>query len=46
MADMADHYLRKRYYEEVVSTLMTDFAFANVMQAPKHSEGCCECGSR
>ena len=35
MADMADHYLRKRYYEEVVSTLMTDFAFANVMQAPK-----------
>ena len=35
MADMADHYLRKRYYEEVVATLMTDFAFANVMQVPK-----------
>ena len=32
---MADHYLRKRYYEEVIPTLMTDFAFANVMQAPK-----------
>ncbi len=32
---MADHYLRKRYYEEVVATLMTDFAFANVMQVPK-----------
>lgn len=35
MADMADHYLRKRYYEEVVATMMTDFAFANVMQVPK-----------
>ncbi len=32
---MADHYLRKRYYEEVVSTMMTDFGFANVMQVPK-----------
>lgn len=32
---MADHYLRKRYYEEVVATMMTDFAFANVMQVPK-----------
>lgn len=35
MADIADHYLRKRYYEEVVATMMTDFAFANVMQVPK-----------
>jgi len=35
MADMADHYLRKRFYEEVVSTMMTDFGFANVMQVPK-----------
>jgi large subunit ribosomal protein L5 len=35
MADMADHYLRKRYYEEVVATMMTDFGFANVMQVPK-----------
>ncbi len=35
MADMADHYLRKRYYEEVVATMMTDFTFANVMQVPK-----------
>ena len=34
-AEMADHYLRKRYYEEVVPTLMTDFGFANVMQVPK-----------
>ena len=32
---MADHYLRKRFYEEVVSTMMTDFGFANVMQVPK-----------
>jgi large subunit ribosomal protein L5 len=32
---MADHYLRKRYYEEVIPTLMTDFAFDNVMQVPK-----------
>ena len=32
---MADHYLRKRYYEEVVATMMTDFTFANVMQVPK-----------
>ncbi len=32
---MADHYLRKRYHEEVVATMMTDFAFANVMQVPK-----------
>ena len=32
---MADHYLRKRFHEEVVSTLMTDFGFANVMQVPK-----------
>ena len=35
MADKADHYLRKRFYEEVVSTMMTDFGFANVMQVPK-----------
>jgi len=35
MADMTDHYLRKRFYEEVIPTLMTDFAFANVMQVPK-----------
>jgi len=32
---MTDHYLRKRFYEEVIPTLMTDFAFANVMQVPK-----------
>ncbi len=35
MADMAEHYLKKRYYEEVVPTLMTDFAFANIMQVPR-----------
>ena len=32
---MADHYLKKRYLEEVVPTLMTDFGFANLMQVPK-----------
>ena len=32
---MADHYLRKRYYEEVIPTLMTDFDFDNIMQVPK-----------
>ncbi len=32
---MAEHYLKKRYYEEVVPTLMTDFAFANIMQVPR-----------
>ncbi|MFQ5921448.1 MAG: 50S ribosomal protein L5 [Anaerolineales bacterium] len=32
---MADHYLRKRYFEEVVPTLMRDFGFANPMQVPK-----------
>jgi large subunit ribosomal protein L5 len=35
MADMAEHYLRKRYYDEVIATMMTDFSFANVMQVPK-----------
>jgi large subunit ribosomal protein L5 len=35
MAEMADHYLRKRYFEEVVPTLMRDFNFANRMQVPK-----------
>jgi len=32
---MADHYLKKRYFEEVVPTLMRDFNFANRMQVPK-----------
>ncbi|GMR11095.1 MAG: 50S ribosomal protein L5 [Anaerolineae bacterium] len=32
---MADHYLRKRYFEEVVPILMRDFNFVNQMQAPK-----------
>lgn len=32
---MADHYLRKRYYEEVVPALMRDFGLANPMQVPK-----------
>jgi large subunit ribosomal protein L5 len=32
---MADHYLRKRFYEEVVPTLMRDFNLANPMQVPK-----------
>lgn len=32
---MAEHYLRKRYYEEVVPTLMKDFGFGNPMQVPK-----------
>ncbi len=32
---MADHYLRQRYYEEVVPTLMRDFGLSNLMQVPK-----------
>ncbi len=32
---MEDHYLKKRYFEEVVPTLMRDFNFANRMQVPK-----------
>lgn len=32
---MAEHYLSKRYYEEVVPTLMKDFGLDNPMQVPK-----------
>ena len=31
---MAEHYLRKRYYEEVVPALIKDFGFDNPMQVP------------
>lgn len=35
MDEMADHYLKKRYYEEVLPTLMREFGFDNPMEVPK-----------
>jgi len=35
MDEMADHYLKKRYYEEVLPTLMREFGFHNPMEVPK-----------
>ena len=32
---MADHYLKRRYFEEVLPTLMREFGFDNPMQVPK-----------